>query len=32
MPPNLRLGTFTVDAASLVLFNFASTSGNNIGP
>ena len=26
------LGTFTVDASTLILFNFASTSGNNIAP
>ncbi len=26
------LGTFTFDAASVILFNFASTNGSNIGP
>jgi hypothetical protein len=27
-----KLGTFTFDAATVLLFNFASTSGNNVGP
>jgi hypothetical protein len=27
-----NLGTFTPNAATFILFNFASTSGNNIGP
>ena len=26
------LGTFTFDAATVIVFNHASTSGNNIGP
>ncbi len=26
------LGTFTLDAATFINFNFASTSGDNIGP
>jgi hypothetical protein len=27
-----KLGTFTFNAATFLLFNFASTSGDNIGP
>jgi hypothetical protein len=27
-----RLGTFTFDAATLIVLNLASTSGNNLGP
>ena len=26
------LGTFTYDASTVIKYNFASTSGNNIGP
>jgi hypothetical protein len=26
------LGTFTLDAATVIIFNYASTSDNNIGP